>query len=263
MTITFKQLLRFVQFDLSNVFFTLGDTVLKQINGIPMGSPNSPALAIIVCAHAEHLFACSITDFAHYFAKRYMDDIHLTVFYPVADRHASSLAHNFLSDFASIYPSSLTLEHTGSGSTDFLESTISYPDYSTPECLSLPSSSMFCRYFIKNGPSLTSPILKFSRLQHFASYRSLSHRRGSLVGTLLRITTHSCSSPSLAPMFLSTLLLLGELHKLDFPARFLHKTISRLSLAHPHPIWDATTTLLASPQYPAFISTFLSLLPTS
>ena len=44
--ITFSQLLVFAEFDLKNVFFTLGKNILKQIIGIPMGSPLSPSLAI-------------------------------------------------------------------------------------------------------------------------------------------------------------------------------------------------------------------------
>ena len=65
--ITYAQLITFVLFDLANVYFTLGTTILRQHNGIPMGSPISPALAIIVCAHAEHLFKQTISDFPNFF----------------------------------------------------------------------------------------------------------------------------------------------------------------------------------------------------
>ena len=52
-TFTFGELLGIVKFDLNNAYFRIGDTILQQRVGIPMGSPLSPALAQIVCAWYE------------------------------------------------------------------------------------------------------------------------------------------------------------------------------------------------------------------
>ena len=52
-TFTFDELLDIVKFDLNNAYFRIGDTILQQRVGIPMGSPLSPALAQIVCAWYE------------------------------------------------------------------------------------------------------------------------------------------------------------------------------------------------------------------
>ena len=42
-------LLDFVELDLYSCFFSIGDVILKQDIGIPMGSPMSPPLAVILC----------------------------------------------------------------------------------------------------------------------------------------------------------------------------------------------------------------------
>lgn len=47
-TFTFDELLDIVNFDLSNAVFCVGDTLLKQVVGIPMGSPINPSLAQII-----------------------------------------------------------------------------------------------------------------------------------------------------------------------------------------------------------------------
>ena len=35
--------------DMEHVYFMVGDTVLRQVNGLPMGSPPSPVLANLTC----------------------------------------------------------------------------------------------------------------------------------------------------------------------------------------------------------------------
>ena len=255
-SLSFNQLLQFVLFDLENVFFTLGAILLKQINGIPMGSPTSPALAIIVCAHAEHTFLKSILDFPRFFAVRYMDDIHVTTVTATSDTRERQRAQRCFDELASIYPSSLTLEHTGSLSTDFLESLISYPtlpcsltDLENP--LSDSDHSFTTRYLIKNKSSLASPILKFSRLQHSTSYRRSSQMRGALIGTFLRLPRHSSSTSG---AFLSALQLLCELHHLEYSPKTLMLTISKIARTHPDPLWPHLRTLLQTPSYINFIS---------
>ena len=73
---------RVVDFDLKNVYFAVGDpkkkyNLYRQIIGVPMGSPLSPALAKITCMYFENMMlqkykhenACYIE------GVRYMDDL--------------------------------------------------------------------------------------------------------------------------------------------------------------------------------------------
>jgi hypothetical protein len=261
-SITFAQLRAFVLFDLHNVFFTLGKTILHQIFGIPMGSPTSPALAIIVCARAEHIFMSSILDYRWFFASRYMDDIHLAMLRLAADSAAAERVEDTLNKFLSLYPSSLTLEQTSSGTVPFLETVVHYP--SQPVSLSTafsPSStslSFSLKYFLKNTSSLTMSPLKFSRLQHGSSFRSPSHVAGSLVGSFLRIRTFS-STPLLS--FLASLEFLCELHTLSYNPRTVLKSLRILENRHPYFLWSLLKKVIASPDYHQTMSSLQSILP--
>jgi hypothetical protein len=251
-------------FDLSNVFFALGNVVLRQHNGIPMGSPTSPSLAITVCAHAEHLFHASITDFPRFLAVRYMDDIHATATYRTLDIAERQRVHAIFDQLENIYPATLTLELTGTGSTDFLETSVSYPTLPTSITqLQDPTSdsahSFSTRNLNKNRLSLNAPLRKFARLQHSLSYRHAQQVRGALTGTFLRLPRHSSSTTT---AFLSSIELLAELHLLDFQPATLTRTLRKLSFCHPNPLWSHLLCLLSLRSYTTFISSFIRSLQT-
>jgi hypothetical protein len=257
--ITYTQLITFVLFDLANVYFTLGTTILRQHNGIPMGSPISPALAIIVCAHAEHLFKQTISDFPNFFAARYMDDLHATCTFAVTDITGRRRAEEIFDNLRNIYPAALTLELTATGSTDFLETSISYPSLPCSlSSLTNPSSDSFpTRQLNKNKNCLSKTHLNFTRLQHSLSYRRPSQTAGALMGSFLRLPRHSSSTNT---AFLSAIELLLELHHLKYSPHTLQKTIKKLSYNHPNPLWPHLLTLVTTPSYPIFISKLKSLL---
>ena len=59
--LTFDELKSIVKFDLENATFNLGSNItLRQLIGIPMGSPLSSALAPLVCIYFEHILFTSI-----------------------------------------------------------------------------------------------------------------------------------------------------------------------------------------------------------
>ena len=62
-TLSYKEIIKIVDFDLSNSFFKIGSYLGKQTVGIPMGSPLSPALAVIVCAFYENRLYKMIENF--------------------------------------------------------------------------------------------------------------------------------------------------------------------------------------------------------
>ena len=69
---TIKQILTF---DVQNAYFTLGNKILRQTLGIPMGSPCSPAFAVAVCMKAEHDFSTTHPDVKIIKGFRYIDDL--------------------------------------------------------------------------------------------------------------------------------------------------------------------------------------------
>ena len=76
---TIETLMTIIQYDMNNVYFTLGDVLLRQINGIPMGGFISAPEAQLVCIYSEVQFhkSCGL-DSRYISGTRYMDD--LTVF---------------------------------------------------------------------------------------------------------------------------------------------------------------------------------------
>ena len=113
-----------LKWDVNNVFFTLGNQILKQCQGIPMGSPCSPALAILVCSKAEHTFVIEKGEEwvqQHFYASRYIDDLYVICNDP----------HFDMEDIKHIYPDPLTLKPENPGKEKtvvFLDASTTVPD---------------------------------------------------------------------------------------------------------------------------------------
>lgn len=75
--ISTKMMLECVDFVLENTFLKLGDKILKQVRGIPMGDPLSPAIAVATCAWMEMKWMQERTteEKQCFSAARFMDDI--------------------------------------------------------------------------------------------------------------------------------------------------------------------------------------------
>ena len=75
---TMHQLREVLLWDIEHIYFTVGDCIMQQCQGIPMGSPCSPALAVLLCTHLEHSFIHSKgvqwCD-THLTGYRYIDDL--------------------------------------------------------------------------------------------------------------------------------------------------------------------------------------------
>ena len=225
--ITFEQLLVYAKFDLDNVFFTLGKTILKQTLGIPMGSPLSPSLAIIICAYSEHKFLTSIHSFKYFTAVRYMDDVHACIIITPISIEQKQACLLIIEEMEKIYPDTLILEKTGEGSTDFLESTITYT-----------KTDVSVRYFSKNKETIqlkSASKLKFYRFQPILSFRPQKQIKGTLIGAFLRLIYHS---QDMTTAFHSSLELMMELLLLGYTLIIFKQVIQRLLRSHPHPVWS-------------------------
>ena len=75
--VTFQEIIQIAIFDMENAFFQINEEIIRQIFGIPQGSPLSPALAQCVLIYFEHKYLSSIYDNTHFMGIRYFDDIRL------------------------------------------------------------------------------------------------------------------------------------------------------------------------------------------
>ena len=100
-----------VLFALENSFFTLGNNLLRQILGSPMGAQMSSALAILVCIRGEHTRLSSMgVDAKFITARRYVDDVAALSMYKHNDPPSFEKAKTLLSILRHCYHTSLIVK---------------------------------------------------------------------------------------------------------------------------------------------------------
>ena len=90
----------------------LGDTILKQLKGAPIGGVMSSALAVSVCVYSEHRWITSLGESRPFIkASRYVDDCTGVVVYnkrfPNTKVRVKKLIHSYKT---SCYPKDLVLK---------------------------------------------------------------------------------------------------------------------------------------------------------
>ena len=181
-----KDILNIVKFDLNNTMFTIGNIILKQKKGIPMGSPLSPVLAILVCAYYEHKFMHSLNNLATRISGvRYIDDVTVIIAYnkndPFSKLKALSIKTDFLND---CYHKDLILkeELVCDNQFNFLDLSISHN-----------GNNFVCNYLNKNKLSIRFGHQKFFRYHHAFSMCPKSSKKGVAMSVLYRIANSSTS----------------------------------------------------------------------
>ena len=107
-----------LQFDIENCYYRVGDAVVKQVHGVPMGSPPSPAVASAVMQFFEHPFLtedlpqllsveCESSDHAE--GCRFADD-KLDFF--ITTDETGYTADSLWESTSNIYHESMTMEDT-------------------------------------------------------------------------------------------------------------------------------------------------------
>ena len=108
--VTFQEIIQIVRSDMGNSFFKINEEIIRQIFGIPQGSPLSPALAQCVLMYFEHKFLSSIYDNTHFMGIRYFDDIRLIVISLTSKQEDIEESEKLIGRFIASLPESLVLE---------------------------------------------------------------------------------------------------------------------------------------------------------
>ena len=99
-------------------FSTLGQCV-RQILGVPMGSPGSPAYAICICMYYEHKFNLSLRHYSTILrcptnqiirAMRYIDDVLAIITWDESNSASKAYAHAITSCLAVAYHKNMDLK---------------------------------------------------------------------------------------------------------------------------------------------------------
>jgi len=154
----------------------MGNTLLKQIWGVPMGSPLSPIIAILVCARREHYYLNSLGREINLLkAIRYMDDVLIFTKYKKEDKE-KTLKH--VIGLMTCYHLCMDLEITDFGK-----------EIKYLECeIKLKKGKLIVSHVIKNQESIIKQgTLNFMKTANYYSYNPKSNKLGTIIGTYCRI----------------------------------------------------------------------------
>jgi len=169
-----------VDFDLNNACFSLGKIVLRQMIGIPMGSPISPSLAILSCARQEHFVKQSLgSDVRYIHGMRYIDDSWIALIYP---RDSMARMFQLRQKYFECYNPALKVEIEGKGErVKFLDKWIIWN-----------GKKFIQQHRGKNWESMMEDgKRKFFNVIPVESYNSMTQKKGLIMGILSRVNSNS------------------------------------------------------------------------
>lgn len=225
-TITFEDILEIVDFDLNNTYFRVGDRVLQQKVGIPMGSPLSPALAQIVCAYYEYHTlkrARRIGIGNQVEGVRYVDDLTAVIYYDPTSLPSKINAELLANMIQFGYHPKMELE---------VENT-DLPFKFLSSILEVEKST--CKFEAKfHNKNLTQikrrqPQL-FPTYQHFHSYAPTRQKSSVVISSIHRIGNACNSVHSVQKAFNN---LFVELRQLKYPTHIIRNALWRVQSTDP------------------------------
>jgi hypothetical protein len=206
-----------MEFALDHAIVQMPDgTLRRQVNGIPMGDPLSPAMTVITCAWMENEWLQTLTDRDKqcFRARRFMDDILMLYARPLWWDHS-----RFLSDFtrSECYWPPLTLEDAREAT--FLETTFKLDSDGT------------LAYWLKNDNESERRVWRY---QHFRSHGPIAQKRALLVGCLRRVHKFASNAERL---YDSARAKLKEFTLLSYPSWLLRASCAHLAYTTSEKTW--------------------------
>lgn len=197
---------------------------MKQEIGIPMGSPISPVLAILVCAYCEAKYTGSRNPVIRKIrGSRYVDDAIFCVGYSTKVDKDVEWAQSLIDDIVKNgYHKKLELEmDPNQNYINMLESVINTTQV----------GNITARFWHKNAEQMrdhgTQKLLKF---QDYHSFAPESAKRGVLISTLIRIKK---SVSHLENVSLAIPMLFKELDTLHYPKSFIKRAMAAMIIREP------------------------------
>ena len=216
--LSYEDIIDIMNFDLNNSVFTIGTFTGKQTCGIPMGSPLSPALAVIVCAYYENKVFKKIKDLGwtnKLMGTRYMDDVLGFITHDGSKEsiHRANCIYGWVK-YGYHHLMDLECEDT----------TIDFKFLSC-HVNALSGSPISISYYNKNSESLAADssqtILTF---QHYGSIAPKMQKASVVISSLYRLDMNSMNLMDLAA---SVRDLFYELSTLQYPYKVLVNALER------------------------------------
>ena len=228
-----------IDMDLNYAIFTIGDVILQQEKGVPMGSPLSPILAILVAAFYEYQFfeSCRQEEKDEIDGVRYVDDISIIA---VCDRNVPGDEERIdllMDKFEKCYHEDLILERTPIDDGDewiFLAGNLKIDCFGR---LDMSSKNVNWKHVLNERNQ------KIVRFVHWFSYNSKQVKRAVICGAVHRIIVNSsCVYNMIEAMFK----LFMELRILKYPWSVICSVIvsCKRKKGHLSLLWNQIETLI-------------------
>ena len=189
-----------MEFSLDNAISKVGDQLLWQVMGIPMGDPISPGMTIITCARMEQRWTATLAAEKTLFrAARFMDDI-LLVYAAHAGWDHGELVRKFTA--SECYSAPLTLVDAKEDT--FLETTFAVKD------------NKF-RHWLKNDNTAERPH-SIWRYQHFASATPFQQKRAVIMACMQKVQRMASDKKAI---YDSAVQKMAEFARLEYPISVL------------------------------------------
>jgi hypothetical protein len=215
--LTLDDVAMIVDFDLRNSIFSVGARLfLQQSVGLPMGSPNSPALAVLVCVYFEYHFHVSLGASVKLFnGVRYMDDNINVAAYKKGDDESKKRAVALLQRAVKMYDEKMIVEVENIANDEF-----TYLDHR----VAMSADAVAVRYYNKNSAFIAATgRQKYFKYQHWYSNHAVASKRGVVLAILYRIQRSASSAPLVVA---SAMEFLDELLLLKYPVNLLAKCVA-------------------------------------
>ena len=230
--ISFTQITELVRFDLNNAIFSVGNTLLKQKQGAPIGGVMSTALAITTCVYSENCFLETLgVDSRYLRVLRYVDDISGVIAIPKNEKNSGINALLLYRKLCNLcYPKELLLkpEVIRNGRFRFLET-----------MTTVRGNEITVEHYSKNAEFIaTNDAQKFYTIQHSTSFSPWRSKFGVAIARMISISQHSGSRKSLRR---SVNEFIRELNFLGYSTRFVRRVCHRMYLRTDDEIWLKVT----------------------
>ena len=199
--LTLTQIFKIAKYDIENSYFTSCNHTLRQIKGVPMGSPGSPNYAICFCMYHEHLFSRSLHNYTYlgstydvrrlFRATRYVDDVLGFVSYDKRLPFTHDLAKHIIDSYSKSYHDAVTLKPEDvSQPFPYLEGTTSIKSNTHM------ADTIHISYNNKNYKNLLKHNeLKTLTLKHRHSFMTKHEASAKMIGQIHRIKSTALTKP--------------------------------------------------------------------
>jgi len=221
--IKMTEILEVVKFDTGNCFFRIDDIILKQVWGVPMGSPMSPIIAILVCARREHYCLQGLQrERMMVRAFRYVDDMLIIIKFKKGKRYRTEQT---AVKIMNCYHRSMEM------SVEKYDKTVEFLEYT----LTVTKNSVEMKHLCKNEEQfMKDGTLKYMKLPEATSFTPWRQKLGVIIGTFCRIQRHCSNVKTLALAIEQTC---TEMKICKYSKRLLYEALERMYHKTGDAIW--------------------------